>query len=441
MIFRMLTIISVCLFNVYTLIAQQTSESMRYWPQWRGPLATGEAPYGDPPATWDEDTNIRWKVPLPGLGHATPVVWGDRIYISTAVPAGAKDSDSKSRAGRIFGTLMSNNSFSYEVLAINRTDGSLVWRRTARVEPPHEGRHEDASWASCSPVTDGEYVIASFGSRGFYCYDWKGNLLWEKDFGDLRIRFQWGEGSSPTLSGDKLIIPWDHDGDSFIVALDKKSGREIWRAKRNDGTSWATPLVVDHNGEKQVVASSIRYVRSFDFETGKELWHTRGMTANPIPSPVSANGIVYLMGGYSESILQAVSLDKAQGDAAMSKAIVWDYHQDTPYVPSPLLYEGNLYFIKYNQNMLSCLDAITGKPHYIRQRLNGLSGVYSSPVAAKDRVYIAGRNGVTIVFKHGPTFEVLSLNKLNDRFDASPVIVGKDMYLRGHDNLYCISEK
>ena len=290
-------------------------------------------------------------------------------------------------------------------------------------------------------VTDGEYVIASFGSRGFYCYDWKGNLLWEKDFGDLRIRFQWGEGSSPTLCGDKLIISWDHDGDSFVVALDKKSGREIWRARRNDGTSWASPLVVDHNGKKQVVASSIRYVRSFDFDTGKELWHTRGMTPNPIPSPVSANGIVYLMGGYTESILQAISLDKAQGDAAMSKAIVWDYNQDTPYVPSPLLYEGNLYFIKYNQNMLSCLDALSGKPHYTRQRLTGLSGVYASPVAAQGRIYIAGRNGVTLVIKHGPSFEVLAQNKLNDRFHASPVIVGKDIYLRGYENLYCISQE
>ena len=436
MIFRTLMITSVCLLYAHSLASQTASESMHYWPQWRGPLATGEAPYGDPPVKWDEETNIRWKVPLPGLGHATPVVWGDRIFVLTAVPADRKDSDSKSRIGRMFET----NAFRYEVLAINRVDGSLVWRKTARVEPPHEGRHEDASWASCSPVTDGEHVIASFGSRGFYCYDWKGNLLWEKDFGDLRIRFEWGEGSSPALSGNKLIVTWDNVGNSFIVALDKNSGREIWRANRNDGTSWATPVVIEHNGKKQVVASAIRRVRSYDLETGTELWYTRGMTANPIPSPVSANGIVYLMGGYSESILQAISLDKARGDAAMSKAIVWDYHQDTPYVPSPLLYEGNLYFIKYNQNMLSCFNALSGEPHYTRQRLNGISGVYASPVAAQGRVYLAGRNGVTLVIKHGSKFEVLSQNKLNDRFDASPVIVGKDLYLRGHNNLYCISQ-
>ena len=150
MIFRMLALIPVFVLYVHTLIAQQSTEFMHNWPLWRGPLATGEAPYGDPPVNWDENTNIRWKFPLPGLGHATPVVWGDRIYVLTAVPAGTKDSDGKSRGGRILGSLMSNNAFSYEILAINRTDGSLVWRKTARVEPPHEGRHEDASWASCS---------------------------------------------------------------------------------------------------------------------------------------------------------------------------------------------------------------------------------------------------------------------------------------------------
>jgi len=441
MIFRTLIIISVCLLYVHPLASQPVSESMHYWPQWRGPLATGEAPYGNPAIQWNEKTNIRWKIPLPGLGHATPVVWGDRIYVLIASPAGRKDSDSKRRIGRVFGTLITNNDFSYEVLAINRTDGSLVWRRTARVEPPHEGRHQDASWASCSPVTDGEHIIAPFGSRGFYCYDWKGNLVWEKDFGNLRIRFEWGEGSSPALSGNKLIVTWDNVGDSFIVALDKRTGDEIWREDRNDGTSWATPLIIEHNGKKQVVANAINHVRSYDLETGTELWYTRGMTANPIPSPVSADGIVYVMGGYRESILQAISLDKARGDVTRSKAIIWDYHQDTPYVPSPLLYAGNLYFLKYNQNMLSCFNAQSGKPYYTRQRLDGISGVYASPSAAQGRVYLVGRNGVTLVIKHGSKFEVLAQNKLNDRFDASPVIVGKDLYLRGHNNLYCITEK
>ena len=421
--------------------SEPTSDYMHYWPLWRGPLSTGVAPHGDPPVRWDEETNIRWKFSIPGLGHATPVVWGDRIFVLTAVPAKETESNQQRRIGRIFGTFSTGNAFRYEVLAINRMNGSLLWRRTARVEPPHEGRHEDASWASCSPVTDGEHVIASFGSRGLYCYDMEGNLKWEKDFGDLRIRYQWGEGSSPALDGDRLIVTWDHVGKSFIVVLDKSTGHEIWRADRNEGTSWATPVVVEHNGKKQVVASAIRRVLSYDLESGAVLWKTRGMTANPIPSPVAADGIVYVMGGYRESVLQAISLAKARGDAAASNAIVWDYNYDTPYVPSPLLYNGILYFLKSNRNILSCFDARTGEPHYTRQRLDGITGVYASPVAAQGRVYLAGRNGVTLVIKHGPRFEVLAQNVLNDSFNASPVIVGQELYLRGHKYLYCIASE
>ncbi len=404
------------------LSEKPSSEALIYWPQWRGPLMTGEAPQGDPPVRWSENDNICWKVPVPGIGHATPVVWGDHIYVLTAVPA-------------------KGNEYSYEVHALNRKNGNLIWRRVARVEAPHDGRHVDASWASCSPVTDGVHVIASFGSRGIYCYDINGNLQWEKDFGDLSIRYSWGEGSSPALSGDRLIVTWDHTGNSFIAVLDKSTGRELWRKKRNDGTSWTTPLVVEYNGRRQIVAPSIGRTRCYDLETGKELWTTRGMTANPIPTPVWANGIVYLMGGYRESVLQAISLDKANGNASSSGVILWEKDRDTPYVPSPLLYGGNLYFLKSNQNMLSCIDAETGESYYSRQRLNDVQGVYASPVAAKDRVYVVGRNGVCVVIRHGPRLEILATNRLDDNFSASPVIVGKDLYLRGHKYLYCIASE
>jgi len=431
-----LFVIAVMIFPAGMTSAEPSPEALVNWPQWRGPLMTGEAPNGDPPVTWSENSNIRWKVPVPGMGHATPVVWRDRIFVLTAVPAGDGGKSGRSALGNLFG---SGDKYSYEVRALNRKDGSLIWRRVARVEAPHDSRHDDASWASPSPVTDGEHIIASFGSRGFYCYDMGGNLLWEKDFGDLHIRFSWGEGSSPALCGDRLIVTWDHTGNSFVTALDKRTGEEIWRTGRRDGTSWTTPLVVEHKGTTQVIAPSISRTRSFDLGTGKELWTTRGMTANPIPTPVYADGIVYLMGGYRESILQAVSLDRARGDASSSRAIVWDYAQDTPYVPSPLLYGGKLYFLKSNRNMLTCLDAATGKTYYARQRLDGLGGVYASPVAARDRVYVLGRNGVCAVLKHGPRMEVLATNRLDDSFSASPVIVGKELILRGYNYLYCIA--
>ena len=438
---RNLLMVHICLMCAVSWAKEPETEHDRFWPQWRGPLATGEAPHGNLPVHWDEETNIRWKVPLPGLGHATPVIWGDRVFVLTAVPAGGSGSNRGVRKGRFSGTFSTRNSFRYEILAFSRIDGSLLWRRTARVEAPHEGRHEDGSWISCSPVTDGEHVIAFFGSHGLYCYDMEGTLQWEKDFGDMHIRYQYGESSSPALSGDRLIVPWDHEGTSFIAALDKRTGREIWRVNRHDGTSWATPLITEHKGKKQVIVVAIRRVCSYDLESGAMLWETRDMTAGPIPSPVAGEGIVYVTGGYLESILQAISLDKAQGNAAASNAIVWELNRDTPYVPTPLLYGGALYLLKDYQNILSCFDARTGKPYYVRQRLTGIKGVYASPVAAQGRVYIAGRNGVITVIKHGPRFEVLAQNKLNDRFDASPAIVGQELYLRGHDYLYCIAPR
>ncbi len=289
-------------------------------------------------------------------------------------------------------------------------------------------------------MTDGEHVIASFGSRGVYCYNMDGALQWQRDFGRMRIRYQYGESTSPVLWGDRLIIQWDSEAASFLAVLDKRTGKEIWRKTRTDGTSWATPLVVEHNGVTQIVVVAIARVRSYNLETGDILWETRNMTAGPIPSPIAADGIVYLMGAYIESILQAVSLDRARGSAAQSNAVVWELDRDTPYVSSPLYYRGLLYFTKQYQNMLSCFDAKTGREHYARKRLNGLTDIYASPSAANGRIYIPGRNGVTAVLRHGTEFEVLAVNKLDDGFDASPVIVGRELILRGHNHLYCIAE-
>ncbi len=430
-----ITVLFVLLALARTAVSQERNAYIEQWPEWRGPLGTGEAPRGTPPVRWDEETNIRWKVPLPGLSHATPAVWGDRIFVLAAVPTEGR----VNRIPGMFDTYRTGTPFRYEILCYSRTDGALLWKRTARVGAPHEGIHVDASWASCSPVTDGERVIASFGSKGIFCWDMEGNLQWERDFGEMHIRYQYGESTSPVISGDHLIVQWDHEGPSFIAVLDKRTGREIWRKSRSDGTSWATPLVVNHNGRRQIVLSAIGRVRSYDLMTGSIIWETRAMTAGPIPSPVAADGIVHLTGAYRESILQAISLDRARGNARSSGAILWELDRDTPYVSSPLLLDGKIYFLKQYQNMLSCFDAKTGEEHYARQRLEGIRQVYSSPAAARGRIYIAGRNGVTLVIRHGPRYEVLAKNVLRDSFDASPVIVGGDLILRGHENLYCIS--
>ena len=449
------------------------SADERYWPQWRGPNFDGVAPLGNPPIEWSETRNVAWKVEVPGGGYATPIIWEDRIFIMSAVrvpsddaPAGTGSSGSSidlsgpttggdapvdpalsGRPGSQGGQRQRGrrqadrlDAMDFTVVALDRADGSVVWSDVARHETPHEGKQVNNSWASSSAITDGEHVFAYFGSRGLYAYDMDGNRQWDVDFGDMSIRNGFGEGSTPVLHGNTLVVVWDHQGDSFIAALDKSTGNELWRQPRDEPESWATPLVVELDGRAQVVTAAQNGTYSYDLETGELVWEGPGLTVNPIPSPVAANGIVYLTSGYRGNALRAVSLADARGNLADSPAILWEYNQDTPYVPSPLLYDGTLYFLSSNSPILTAFDVQTGEPFYGRQRLEGLQEVYSSPVGAAGRVYIVGRDGAALVIENGAEFRVLASNSLDDGFEASPAIVGDELYLRGRRFLYRIEE-
>ena len=418
-------------------------DTKAFWPSWRGPLATGVAPEGDPPLGWSESRNIRWKVEIPGRGSASPIVWGNQVYVTTAVPVGEAVSGGNlgggtaSKRGRR--SRSSHRVRQFTVLAYDRTDGRLVWQRIAREERPHEAVHsENGTWASGSTVTDGKRLYAYFGSQGLYCYDLEGELIWERDFGDLQMRNQFGEGSTPALHGDTIVVVWDHQGDSFVVALDAQTGDERWRVARDEIDSWATPIIVEHNGRHQVVVGAMNRVMSYDLETGAIVWESDGLTMNPIPSPVAADGFVFLTSGYRGNNLKAVRLDDATGDISGTPAIAWTLDRDTPYVPSPLLYGDTLYLIKRNSGLLSAYDAKTGTAHYKLQRLAGISNVFASPVGAGGRIYIVGRDGTTLVIRQGATFDLLATNVLDDRFDASPAVVGNQIYLRGYRYLYAI---
>jgi len=410
-------------------------EGTRYWPRWRGPEANGISRHANPPLDWSETKNIRWKIEIPGRGSSSPVVWGDRLFVLTAVPAGAKGPDSHTPRGGITPRTMHR----FVVMAIDRRDGRIAWERVAREEAPHEASHPDnGTWASSSAVTDGQHVIAFFESRGIFAYDMDGKLVWEKDLGDKSMRNQFGEGSTPALHGNRLIVVWDHTAGSYIVALDKRTGNELWRVKRDEIDTWATPLVVEHAGRAQVIVPGMNKLISYDLENGEIVWHSQGLTMNPIPSPVGADGMIYAMSGFRGNNLKAIRLADAKGDISHSGAIVWSLDRDTPYVPSPLLYDGILYFLKTNNNILSAFDAKTGKPHYQLQRLDGLSEVFSSPVGAAGRVYVTGREGTTLVIRNAPKFEVLARNALDDGFDASPALVDNEIYMRGYRYLYAI---
>lgn len=415
----------------------------RFWPEWRGPLHTGAAPAGDPPVEWSESLNVRWKTPLPGLGSATPVVWEDQLFVLSAVPTSERAPAGPGFFSRLADRFMRRESAThvqqFVVLAIDRRDGSVRWERVAREEAPHAGKHGANTWASPSAVTDGEVVCAFFGSSGLYCYDLDGRPLWETDLGDMRTKMGFGEGASPTLYRDLLIVPWDHQGESFIAAFDKRTGRERWRTPRTEETSWSSPLVVETEAGAQVVTSATEAVRGYDAATGELRWWDEGLTENAIPSPVSAGGLVFVTSGYRGNRLAAIDLSAADGDIRGSDAVVWSVDRDTPYVPSPLLLDGQLYVLKSNSGVLTAYDAATGERRYGPERLPGVRNVYASPVSAAGRLYVAGRDGATAVLRAGPAFEVLATNVLDDGFDASPAIAGDEIYLRGRQFLYCIA--
>lgn len=442
-------------------------DSEQNWPAWRGPSDTGASLTANPPTTWSETNNVKWKVRVPGSGLATPIVWKDRVFIQTAVPTGRKSEGQadkaappaappdastnpgstpaappgRRRGGPRSGSEKPTEYFRFVTLCLDRETGKTLWQKTAREETPHEGfRPGDASFASTSPVTDGKSVFAYFGSRGLYCYDLEGDLKWQKDFGKMQVKLEYGEGSSPALYGNTIVINWDHEGASFIVALDQSSGRELWRQPREEKTSWATPLIVVHDGKPQVVTDASGKIRSYDLATGKVIWECAGLTANVIPSPVAADGIVYCMSGFRGNALLAIRLGRT-GDLTGTDAIVWSHHKSTPYVPSPLLYGGKLYFFSGNNGMLSCFDAKSGQPLIDAERLEAIPNVYSPPVGAGGRVYLVGRNGATVVIRHSEKLEVLATNRLDEKFDASPALAGNQLFLRGHEFLYCLAER
>ncbi len=411
------------------------------WPQWRGPLATGVAPDADPPLRWSESENVRWKVPIPGRGHASPIVWKDQVFLLAAVPvAAAGDGETSAPSSERRRGVAPAGPIRFTVIALDRGTGETAWQRVAREETPHEGTHTDGTWASASAVTDGEVLIAHFGSRGLYAYSLDGELLWSKDLGDMQTRRGFGEGSSPALTGDLVVVNWDHEGDSFIVALDKATGDEVWRRERDEMTSWATPIVVESAGREQVIVSATGRVRGYDVATGELLWVAGGQTVNVIPSPVYGNGLVYAASGFRGSALQAIRLADARGDLTGTSAVIWSHDRDTPYVPSLLLYGEQIYFLKVNTGILTSLDAATGETRFGPERLPGVDGVYASPVAAAGRVYIIGRNGNTLVLRHGPELDIMAQNSLDDDFSASPALAGDELFLRGHRYLYCLTE-
>jgi outer membrane protein assembly factor BamB len=422
------------------------------WHHWRGPEASGVAPTAKPPVSWSEKRNVRWKVPVDGSGASTPIIWKDKIFLLSVVDTGKIDPSlprPEDQPKRIFDITHPNTEFEFLVICLDRKNGKELWRRVATRLIPHEGTHRDNNFASASPTTDGERLYCWFGSAGLFCYDLEGKKLWERNLGKVKIGASLGEGCSPVVHKDKLVVVRDNQGQSSILVLDAKNGKTLWRKNRDTGNGWATPAVVEFKGKTQVITTGSGKGRggrlsvpgkviSYDLANGDVIWQCSGLTDNAIPCPIVEDGIAYCMTGYQGFSLLSVPVSK-KGD--LTGKTLWKRNRGTPYVPSPVLYDGLLYFTQSNQAILSCVDAKTGEVLIERTRLPGLSNVYASLVGAGNHVYVVGRYGKTVVLKRTGKFDLVATNHLEDRFDASPAVSGDQLFLRGHRFLYCIGEK
>jgi outer membrane protein assembly factor BamB len=411
------------------------------WFRWRGPNNDGMA-RGDVPVEWSDSKNVAWKVTIPGRGHSSPVVWADKLFVTTAVPLGevVQPPSGQGRTRGAGGGAGLGREYSFRLICLDRNTGKVLWEKEATRTAPHEGYHSQyGSFASNTPVTDGKHVVAFFGSRGVYVYDLDGKLVWNKKFAPMEMRLSFGEGVAPVLDGNALYLKFDQEKGSHLVVLDKTNGKELWRADRDEVSSWSPPLVLTHGGSKVVVVSASNKVRTYDPANGKVIWETAGLGTNVIPAPVTSDGIVYVMSGHREPNLLAVRLGR-EGDLTSTDAIVWKNDRGNAYTPSPVLHDGKLYVLT-DTGMLSCFDAKTGQPYYRQQRLPKPYNFKSSPVGVNGKLYLASEEGDVIVVRMGEKYEVLATNTMPDQtFIATPAVAGGSLYLRGQNTLYCIRQ-
>jgi len=418
----------------------ESADRLRQWGEWRGPLRTGEAPHADPPVEWSESLNVRWKADLPGLGHSSPVVWGDSVFVTLAVPYGPVLPPVPVTAPGAHDNLDVTRRHHFNVLCFDRNSGELRWQRTVHSAFPHEGGHETASLASASPVTDGKRVYAFFGSHGLHALDFEGTVQWQHFPGKLLSKHAHGEGASPALHDGVLVMNCDHEGRSFIRALSAVTGDVLWERERDEVTSWASPTIVDSGDGTQVIVAGTDRIRAYDLLEGNVIWECGGLSANVVATPIVSQGILIAASSYDTRAMLAIDLAGARGDLTGSRHIIWQTTLRTPYVPSPVIVNDSVMFLRHYQAILSCRNIRTGEETAGPFRLPGLRDIYASPVSAQGRVYIAGLSGRVFVFDAREPMKPLALNELNDSFAATPALVGRQLFLRGAERLYCIEE-
>lgn len=438
------------LFSVLTLRAQ--TNYMEQWPQFRGPFASGIMDEADLPLHWDINTgeNILWERSIPGLGHSSPVVWENRLFVTTAISGSGKDSLKVGLYGDI-DEVGDRSVHEFWLYCFDKHTGELLWKRLSHQGIPRTERHTKASHANPSPATDGKHVLAFFGSEGLYCYDFEGNLLWKKDFGTMNAGpytdpdVEWGFASSPILHEDRVVVQCDFLGEGFIASIDVLTGKEIWRTPRAEISTWSTPNFYKQGNNRQIVVNGWNHIGGYDFDTGKEIWNLSGGGDAPTPTPVIAHELIYIHGSHGRwSPIFAIrpgakgdiTLDK---DSSSNEFIQWSIKRGAAYMPTNLVYGDYLYNLRMNGN-LTCFDAKTGTLIY-KNQIPDAMGITASGVASDGRLYYALEQGDVVVIEAGSKFELLARNPLNDILMASPAISENILFFRTNKRLVAVAKK
>jgi outer membrane protein assembly factor BamB len=422
------------------------------WPSFRGPHASGVADGQFPPLTWDaeKDLNIRWKTPIPGLGHSCPVVWEERVYITTAVSSDGKEEFKPGLYGNV-DSVKDTRKHTWRVYCLDKRSGKVLWEETACKGVPKVKRHPKASHANPTPATDGTHVVVSFGSEGLYCYDRLGKLRWQKSLGVLDsgwffdADYQWGFGSSPILYKDLVLVQCDVGKGSFLAAYRVVDGKEVWRQSRDEIPSWGTPTIVEGPKGVELVTGATKYARGYDPLTGKELWRLARHAEITVPTPFFGAGLIFITSGYSPVQPIYAVRPGASGDISLkdgktaNDAVAWSTAKGGPYMPTPIVYRDHLYTCS-NAGIVTCYEAKTGKQVY-KERLGGSGGYTASPVAADGKIYFPSEENGIRVIKAGPKFELLAVNLLGDACMATPAISDGMLFVRTQHYLFGIGRK
>lgn len=436
------------------------ADAQTHWPQFRGPFARGVAEGHSTPTKWNVEAgeNIKWKTPIPGLAHSSPIVWGDKLIVTTAV---STDPNPYLKVG-LYGESPKheeNVEHDFRLICLDKNTGKILWEKSAYKGVPKVMRHIKATHANCTPATDGKYIVAFFGTEGLYAFDMNGNQLWKREFGMLDSGppdagdLTWGFASSPILHDGKVILFISVRNDSYLAALDVRDGKEIWRTPREPDPCWATPTVDETAGRSQVIVNGYQRIGGYDLNTGKELWWMKGHGDIPVPTPIVHDGLIYITNAHGgKSPVYAIKTT-AEGNISFASEkdgatgppdvpgphFAWAHLNIGNYMQTPLVYGDHIYLCR-DQGIMACYEARTGKKVY-RERLSEGIGWTASPVAADGKIYFTNEEGGVHVIKAGPTYEVLAKNELGEITMATPAISDGVLYFRTVKNVIAVGGK